>query len=174
MKYKVIKTKSTAIGRFDIVEHIMDLGGQKFPYSYIKVRPSVAVLAKNNDNFIFIRQYRETLGEEVLEIPGGAVDIDEEPQQAARRELREETGFETKSIQFLGQFYPSVGISDEICYVYYIECGRKTKSELDALEIIDILELTEEQVEEAINTNELKHSMALFAWLKYKKRNMIC
>ncbi len=59
---------------------------------------------------VMVRQYRHGAGEISLEIPGGIVDPGEEPAEAARRELLEETGYEARSIEPLGGVNPNPAI----------------------------------------------------------------
>lgn len=68
---------------------------------------------------ICVRQYRYPFHEDLLEIPAGKLDSPEEdPNDAVRRELREETGAVAKKIIYLGKYYPSPAILDECIYMY--------------------------------------------------------
>ena len=68
---------------------------------------------------ICVRQYRYPFHEDLLEIPAGKLDSPEEdPNDAVRRELREETGAVAKKMIYLGKYYPSPAILDECIYMY--------------------------------------------------------
>jgi ADP-ribose pyrophosphatase len=68
---------------------------------------------------ICVRQYRYPFHEDLLEIPAGKLDSpDENPDDAVRRELREETGAVASKIIYLGKYYPSPAILDECIYMY--------------------------------------------------------
>jgi ADP-ribose pyrophosphatase len=68
---------------------------------------------------ICVRQYRYPSHEDLLEIPAGKLDSpDENPDDAVRRELREETGAVASKIIYLGKYYPSPAILDECIYMY--------------------------------------------------------
>jgi ADP-ribose pyrophosphatase len=73
------------------------------------------------------RIYRHTLQETVLECPSGGLDGDE-PEQAARRELLEETGYAAGRLELLGHYYGSSGISDEAFWVFLATELRDTGS----------------------------------------------
>jgi ADP-ribose pyrophosphatase len=67
---------------------------------------------------LLVRQYRAAAGRETLEIPAGKLDPGETPEEAIRRELFEETGYQAGKLTHLRSYYPSMGISDEIIHVF--------------------------------------------------------
>lgn len=81
---------------------------------------AVAVVAIDGDRrVVLLRHYRHAVGERLLEIPAGKLDVDgEAPIDAARRELLEEVGLEARSIHPLIHFYNSAGWSDEATTIY--------------------------------------------------------
>ena len=71
---------------------------------------------------ICVRQYRYAIGKPLLEIPAGKLDsIDEDPNDAVRRELREETGAVSGNVTYLGLYYGSPALLNEKIYMYLAE-----------------------------------------------------
>ena len=87
---------------------------------------------------ICVRQYRYPFHEDLLEIPAGKLDSPEEdPNDAVRRELREETGAVAKKIVYLGKYYPSPAILDECIYMYLATGLEFGETEFDEDEFIE-------------------------------------
>jgi ADP-ribose pyrophosphatase len=71
------------------------------------------------DTVIMVRQYRAAVGGELLELPAGKRDIQEEPTEVtAARELAEEIGRRAGRLELLARFYNSPGFSDELSWLY--------------------------------------------------------
>lgn len=70
---------------------------------------------------VLIRQYRHAVGEPTLEIPGGLVDEGETPQEAALRELGEETGYAAASCRPLGAVWPNPAVQTNTCHCFLAE-----------------------------------------------------
>ena len=87
---------------------------------------------------ICVRQYRYPFHEDLLEIPAGKLDSPEEdPNDAVRRELREETGAVAKKMIYLGKYYPSPAILDECIYIYLATGLEFGNTEFDDDEFIE-------------------------------------
>lgn len=89
----------------------------------------------DNDEVILIRQFRPPINGFVIELPAGLVDPGESFEQAVRRELVEETGYEAGDVQFLAEGPMSSGASSEILSVYvatglrYVGIGQRDETE---------------------------------------------
>jgi ADP-ribose diphosphatase len=70
------------------------------------------------ETVILVRQFRYALGRHFYELPAGKIDAGEEPLQTARRELREECGYEAADWRHLTTLHPCIGYSDERIEVY--------------------------------------------------------
>jgi ADP-ribose pyrophosphatase len=86
---------------------------------YIR-HPGAAVMVPMPDpaSVVLVRQFRYPLARHFYEVPAGKIDRGEEPLQAARRELREECGFEAREWRHLATLHPCIGYSDERMELY--------------------------------------------------------
>ena len=131
-------------------------------------RGGVAILFKVDDKFVFEKQYRYALQEEIYEIPAGKLEEGEIPLEAAKREMLEETGFKPLEMVFLGDMYPTGGYSSEVIHLYYCPKYEKGERHLDTDECIDIIYLSLEEVEKLIKDNTIKDSKSIVAISLYK------
>lgn len=73
---------------------------------------------------VLVRQYRYAVGAVTLELPAGAIDADEDPADAARRELGEEALLRSDRVTLLGRFHTSPGRMDELGWMFLAEDCR--------------------------------------------------
>lgn len=79
----------------------------------------VAVIPVDSEgNTYVVRQYRCAFDCEVVEIPAGKLEKGEDALEAAKRELKEETGFTAEKFTYLGEYWPTVGYCSEKIYLY--------------------------------------------------------
>ena len=79
---------------------------------------------------ILVRQLRRSVRRTLLEVPAGLLDVEnEEPIDAARRELLEETGYRAARIRSLGSFLASLGFTDEIFHLFAAETDPEPSAE---------------------------------------------
>ncbi|NYT04837.1 MAG: NUDIX hydrolase [Methanomicrobiales archaeon] len=86
----------------------------------IVVRPgkAVAILPRDGDTCVLIRQYRHAVGRWIYEAPAGTMDEGELPEETARRELAEETGLAAARWEPAGCIYTTPGFTDEVIYLF--------------------------------------------------------
>ena len=78
----------------------------------------VVVPIDEEDNVLLVRQYRYPAQAALLEAPAGGIDGDESPEEAAQRELQEETGHSAGNLRKLGQFWMSPGTCTELMHAF--------------------------------------------------------
>lgn len=84
-----------------------------------------------------VRQYRDAIGQQLLEVPAGKLDPGEDPADCARRELREELGLTAAKLTRLTTFYSSPGFCDEILHVFLAEELTHGEEDSDHEEFIE-------------------------------------
>ncbi len=104
---------------------------------------AVCVIPITDDNeVICVRQYRYAIRQHLLEIPAGKLDSpDEDPDEAVRRELREETGATSDDMTFLGLYYGSPALIDEKIYMYMARNLSFGESDLDDDEFLEVVKI---------------------------------
>lgn len=134
---------------------------------------AVAVLAKDGDRLLLVRQYRYAAGREFLEIPAGKLEPGEQPMPAARRELQEETGCECGQMVPLGLYYGSPGILDEKIWLYFAEITQKGSQHLDEDEFLSVEKWTPAELEGRIAGGMITDGKTLSAFLLARSRGLI-
>ena len=116
----------------------------------------VTVGALNEKNeMLFVRQFRYPYGEVILEAPAGKLEKGEDPLEAGKRELKEETGATGEDYQFLGNLYPTPGYCGEIIRLYFCrvkECGA---AHLDDDEFLEVERIPLDRAVEMVLNNEI-------------------
>lgn len=114
--------------------------GVKAYREYIKHLGAVCVVPITDDGQIVIeRQWRYPMGKALLEIPAGKLDsVEEDHEEAARRELREETGATAEEMIYLGELYPTPAYSTEVIYMYLAKGLSFGERELDEDECLTV------------------------------------
>ncbi|MFC1920929.1 NUDIX hydrolase [Chloroflexota bacterium] len=93
--------------------------GRETTREIIEHNKVVAIVAIDNDgNALLIRQFRHPVEKELLEIPAGGIDGDEDPADAVRREMQEETGYLPGKVEKMGGFYSAPGFCTEYLYLF--------------------------------------------------------
>jgi 8-oxo-dGTP pyrophosphatase MutT (NUDIX family) len=118
---------------------------------------------------LLVRQHRWGTDMPSLEIPGGLVDEGESPLEAARRELREETGYDAGSIVELGRVHPNPALQANELHMFLArDCTPHGRGQqLEELEDCEVVLLDRAQLETAIDRGEITHALvwaALHAW----------
>ncbi|MBK5246212.1 MAG: NUDIX hydrolase [Peptostreptococcaceae bacterium] len=104
------------------------------------------VVLTEQGKMVLVRQFRKAVEKDILEIPAGKIENNEEPIAAAIRELKEETGYTARKMEFMGKIYPSVGYTTELIYLYLCTELTPGETDFDESEAIDIEEYNLEEL----------------------------
>jgi ADP-ribose pyrophosphatase len=174
MKEKTLKTSTVFSGKLLKVE-VLDVeleSGVKSRREIVRHPGAVAVLAERPDGkFVFVRQYRKPIEQELLEMVAGTLDFGENPDACARRELKEETGYDAAELKKLGVIALAPGYSDERLHLYYAKLvpARGTEDP-DEDEHLEVVCLTAAEFERLIRKGEIEDSKTLAAWLLHTRK----
>jgi ADP-ribose pyrophosphatase len=126
--------------------------GEESLREYVIHPGAVVILAfLDNGNLLFERQFRYPLRRVFLELPAGKIDVGEDIQHTARRELLEETGYEATDWTYLGVMHPCIGYSNERIEIFAARGLRRTgPPQLDANEFLEVLELSPATARQAV------------------------
>ena len=131
---------------------------------------SVIIPLLENNHVLLVRQYRYAVGKELLEIPAGTCDIGESPEDCAKRELQEETGFTCGNLEKILECYVAPGYSSELIHFYVASALRKAESQMELDEAIMVERIELEQVLKMIKENiivDAKTVAGMLAYLTY-------
>ena len=140
------------------------------PEFYVLEYPDwVNVIAVTEDGrFIIERQYRHGIGSTGWEIPAGVCEKGETPEQAARRELLEETGYGDGTWTLCLVSAPNASTSNNHCYSFVATGVRKISGQhLEATEDISVHLKTREEVLELMRSGQIRQATMLSPLWKY-------
>lgn len=140
--------------------------GANIEYGVLESGGFAAVLPVTDEgNVVLVRQWRHPLGRFALELPSGAVDAGEEPGEAARRELFEETGYRAEGIEHLATVHTSPGRSDEICHVFRCRAVKDGKGPRpEPTEFIEVVEMPMEEAMEEARSGEVSDAASVLGF----------
>ncbi len=146
--------------------------GSRRDYHVFGVAPAAVIVPVLADgSLVMLWQYRYPHGETHWEVPAGRIDPGERPEQAAARELTEETGYRARELTRLCGFYPINGISDHYAHVFVAHgCERVCAPEHDPSEQISVHVLEREAVRARLLAGEVVDGFSALALHHYFAR----
>ena len=113
--------------------------GHEFTYTIVEHPGAVWVVPVTGDgHVVLVRHYRYPVDDWCYEVPAGGLSSGLSPEDVARRELQEEVGGCAADLHYVGEFYTSNGISNEVAYVYLatgVELGEAHREPTELMEM---------------------------------------
>jgi len=152
-RYQKVQSESPTtreIGNFDVVQC----------FNWVNI-----IALDENNEVILVKQYRHGTEEVTLEIPGGAINQNEDSLSAAKRELVEETGYTSSNWKFLGKVDANPAFMNNSCETYLALNAKKTHElSLDPFEEIEVLHKPFHEIKTLIKEKVIKHSLVIAAF----------
>ena len=173
-QYKRLGRELVAKGA--IIDYYQDTmlipNGNTAKWDLIDHKGAAAVVAVREDGkILMVRQYRNALERETLEIPAGGLNGKEEPtEHAAMRELEEETGYQCDHLELINSIYTAVAFCNEKIDIYLARNLRPGKQHLDEDEFLNVEAYSLEELKQMIFECKIQDSKTICGILTYAAR----
>ncbi len=157
-------------------DQVVEPGGIKARRDVVRHQGSVVVIAidetRSQPRVLLVRQYRHAVGQSLWELPAGRIDAGESELAAARRELREETGFTASEWRPALYFYSSPGFLQESMALYLARQLRRGQAQPEDDEVIRLRFFPLTQAVRMVMNGQLRDgkSVAGILWLQQRLR----
>jgi ADP-ribose diphosphatase len=167
---EILKTKIFAVTE-DVAT---DSDGFEIKRSIIRHPGSAVMMAVDEkDRVLLVKQFRLPAGQDLWELPAGRVDPGENPLQAAKRELREETGYKAKKWTKLASYWPSPGyVAEKMTLFLAFELTGGEQEPMDD-ERIECKWFTRKELSQLLEDGKImdgKTIIGYFLWLDHRRR----
>ena len=126
---------------FDIekIKTISPRTGKELPFFLLNCQDWVNIIAiTKENNIVMVKQHRFGTSKTELEIPGGIIEEGEEPMEAAKRELLEETGYHSNEFEYLGKGRLMMNRTNSLQHLFVAKNVIKTSNPANGIEVIKI------------------------------------
>ena len=170
---EIKRIKRELVAKGAIIDYYQDTmqipNGNIAKWDLIDHKGAAAIVAvKEDGKLLMVRQYRNALERETLEIPAGGLNGREEPTKtAALRELEEETGYVSDDAELLTSIYTTVAFCNEKIDIYLTKDLRPGQQHLDEDEYINVETYSVEELKEMIFAGKIQDSKTICGILAY-------
>ncbi|MBI2438428.1 MAG: NUDIX hydrolase [Lentisphaerae bacterium] len=159
--------------RLEVLEVELD-GGRRARREIVRHPGAVAVWARVPDGrFVFVRQFRKAIEQELLEVVAGTRDAGETWEACARREIKEETGYTVKTLALLGSLFTAPGFCSEQIAIFYAELSNGGATDPDPDERLEVVLLDETEWKAMIARGAIQDAKTWAAWGLYETRRQM-
>ncbi len=141
-------------------------GNNQYGHVHFKNRAVAIIPLDRNQNVWLVGQERYTLNAWSWELPMGGAPLNEEPLEAAKRELKEETGLSARTWTEMMRLHTSNSITDELGIVYLAEGLTEGASELEETEDIEVRKMPLEAAVAMVHAGEITDAISVAGLLR--------
>lgn len=140
---KIIRDETLCVGkRVSLIKRVLCVEGKEIVRDVVDFGEAVAIIPITGDGqVIMLRQYRAAVNDWIYEIPAGRIEKGESIEEAARRELVEETGYEPGILRRVISVYTAPGYSNEVLHILIAKKLRYVGARPEAGEIIEVVKI---------------------------------
>jgi ADP-ribose pyrophosphatase len=149
------------------VDRVEKPSGRETTREIVEHSNCVAIIAIDADGkVLLVRQFRQAVGQELLEIPAGGIQPDEDAAQAVCRELQEETGYFPQKLEGLGGFYAAPGYCTEYLHLYLATELTFRPLEAEDTESIEVVRVAPADIPELIASGKICDAKSIAGLLR--------
>lgn len=171
--YEIVSRERHKIGRIEVIKDTICIDGQCFPYTFTRQRDSVCVFPVCDEGIVILEQYRHAINRWMLEIPAGGIDAGEREEDAARRELQEETGFVVDELIDMGEYFVNEGVSSSRCTLFFARCHRAKAPSPEKTELIRTRVVSREEFDALVREGKFALLIGLAAYYRSRENNWL-
>jgi len=119
---------------------------------------------------VMIDNHRHSVGQTLLELPAGTIEVGEPPESTAHRELIEETGYHAEKLEKVHEFYSCPGICDELMHLYFATGLTAGEPDREATEQIENRIVATDQILTLIREGQIRDAKTLVGLYAFLSR----
>ncbi len=167
LEERIVKREVVYQGKMITTEHLtVELpNGRSSTRDVVRHPGAVAVLAEvDGTHLLCVEQFRIATGSVLLEIPAGKLEAGEDPLACAKRELKEETGYDAAAWTEVATVFTSPGFADEQIHIYQASELSKGERALDDDEFLNVRPLSFAEVQSLVDNRQINDAKTLIAF----------